>query len=84
MSEWHPVLLKGRARLGDLLWEVQLPSGRLIYCSLDEFEQCFMRLDVDDPGYYDEELVPFCALCGAAYEIVRPGKYQPVCNCKEG
>lgn len=31
----------------------------------------------------DEEPVPSCVLCGKPMEIVRPGDYQPTCNCNE-
>lgn len=32
----------------------------------------------------DEDIVmaPICPHCGKRYEIVRPGKYQPVCDCQ--
>lgn len=55
-GEWHPVELHAWARNDGLLWEVKLPSGRIILFPLDEFYQCFMRLDVSDPArdMYDD------------------------------
>lgn len=44
----------------------------LIEMSAEEFER-MMRGD-EDPGY--------CPSCGAPWEIVRPGKSQPICGCQ--
>uniref|UniRef100_A0A6M3JL74 Uncharacterized protein n=1 Tax=viral metagenome TaxID=1070528 RepID=A0A6M3JL74_9ZZZZ len=47
-GEWHLVEMHAWARNAGLLWEVRLPSGRIIQFPLDEFYRCFMQLGVDD------------------------------------
>ena len=56
-DDWHQVTLQAWARQDGLLWEVRLPSGRIIQFTLDEFSECFTRLDGEDVAwlYYDTE-----------------------------
>jgi hypothetical protein len=35
----------------------------------------------EDPIAFPEEEEASCSICGKEYEIVRPGKSQPTCNC---